>query len=161
MGVPEVTRPLTLLFATALLAGCAATGGFLETPAVDLTSVEVTDASFTRQTFLLRFSASNPNAFPLPVKAVRYTIHLNDEKFAGGETRSDFTIPAGGEATFAISVELDLLKSGAQLTQVVRTGVDSDVDYELAGKLTIDVPTAPSVSFSNSGTIMVHSDLLP
>lgn len=152
---------LTMAMAMAMLSGCATGGGLVQTPTVDLTSVEVTDASFTRQTFLLHFKAANPNGFPLPIKAVRYTIRLNDEKFAGGETHSDFTIPAGGESTFAISVELDLLKSGAQLTSIVRAGVQPDVDYELAGKLTIDVPTAPSVSFSNSGTIMVRTDLLP
>ena len=143
------------------VSGCATGGGLVATPSVELTSVEVTKASFTKQTFLLRFRAHNPNGFPLPVKAVRYTIRLNDERFAGGETRSDFTIPAGSDSTFAISVELDLLKSGAQLTSVVRSGVRSDVDYELAGKLTIDVPTAPTIAFSNSGTIMVHADLNP
>ena len=157
----HVQNTISLLVMMAILSACATGSDLLRTPTVDLVSVEVTNLSFTRQSFLLSFKATNPNGFPLPVKAVRYTIRLNDEKFAGGVTRSDFTIPAGGESTFAISVELDLLKSGAELTSIVRAGVQSDVDYELAGKLTIDVPTAPSVSFSNSGTIMVHTDLLP
>lgn len=149
-----------LLAAAAIFSGCAGIGaGLVRTPAVELTSVELTDANFTNQTFLLSFRASNPNAFPLPVSAISYTIMLNDQRFAGGQTRSNFTIPANGEAPFAISVELDLLKSGAQLTSIVRTGVRSDVDYRLTGRLSVDVPTTPSVSFSSSGTIMVQSAL--
>lgn len=150
---------IALLASAALLTGCSTGVGLLRTPEVQLTSVELTDASFANQTFLLSFRASNPNAFPLPVRAISYAITLNDQRFAGGETRSNFTIPANGEAPFAISVELDLLKSGAQLASIVRTGVHSDIDYRLTGRLAVDVPTSPSVSFSSSGTIMVQSAL--
>ena len=155
----RIVRGVVSLAAAASLFGCATGGGLVRSPGVELTSVELTDADFTNQTFLLRFRASNPNAFALPVRAINYTIMLNDQRFAGGETRSNFTIPAGGEAPFAISVRLNLLKSGAQLTSIVRSGVRSDVDYRLTGRLAIDVPMTPSVSFSNSGTIMVQSAL--
>lgn len=128
-------------------------------PDVDLTSVKMSEMSLRNQTFLLGFSVSNPNPFPLPVRAVRYRVRLNDHKFAGGETQGNFTVPAGGDETFIISVDLDLLQSGARLTSIIRSGVQNDLDYQVDGDLAIDIPMSPSVQFSSSGTIMVQSDM--
>lgn len=147
---------LVLLFGAA---GCASNGSLVESPAVDLTSVQVSAMSFTSQTFLLGFKVDNPNPFPIPVRAVNYRVRLNDQPFAGGETQSNFTVPAGGVEDFVISVDLDLLKSGMQLTSILRSGVSDRVNYEVLGDLDVDIPLAPTLRFSNSGTIMVQSEL--
>ena len=128
-------------------------------PAVDLTHVEVSEVTLASQTFLLGFNVSNPNPFPLPVRSVRYRVRLNDHNFAGGETQSNFTIPAGGDESFVISVDLDLLQSGARLTSIIRSGVRNDLNYQLDGDLAIDIPMSPSVRFSSSGTVMVQSEV--
>lgn len=160
MWKTRITRPtVLLLFAWLGTTGCASSGSFVQSPAVDLTSVQVSDMSFTRQTFLLGFKVDNPNPFPIPVRAVNYRVRLNDQPFAGGATQSDFTVPAGGVEDFVISVDLDLLKSGAQLTSILRSGVTERVDYEVLGDLDVDIPLAPTLRFSNTGTIMVQSDL--
>jgi LEA14-like dessication related protein len=148
-----------LVLLCALASGCAGSGSLVNSPTVDLTSVEVSDMSFTNQTFLLGFSVNNPNPFPIPVKAVSYRVRLNDENFAGGETQSDFTVPAGGDEHFVISVDVNLLKSGAQLTSIIRSGMRDRIDYEVLGDLAVDIPLVPSMRFSNSGTIMVQSEL--
>lgn len=148
-----------LILLCSLACGCASSGSLVRSPTVDLTSVEVSDMSFTNQTFLLGFSVNNPNPFPIPVKAVSYQVRLNNENFAGGETQSDFTVPAGGDENFVISVDLNLLKSGAHLTSIVRSGMRDRIDYEVLGDLAVDIPLVPSLRFSNSGTIMVQSEL--
>ena len=145
-----------LLLATLVIFGCAGGEALIRAPAVNLTSVEVSKLSFSNQTFLLGFSVSNPNPFPLPVKTVRYRVRLNDQSFAGGETQGNFTIPAGADESFVISVDVDLLRSGARLTSIVRSGVRDSLDYEVNGNLDIDIPTTPSIKFSSSGTIMVQ-----
>ena len=149
----------TLLLLCVATGGCATGGSLVQSPSVDLTSVEVSDMNFTQQTFLLGFSVNNPNPFPIPVKAVSYRVRLNNENFAGGETQSDFTVPASGDGDFVISVDLDLLKSGAMLTSIVRSGMNDRVDYEVFGDLAVDIPLVPSLRFSNSGTIVVQSKL--
>ena len=68
-----------------LLAGCAGTETLISMPEVDLTRVQAEKIRFTGQTFLLGFEVDNPNAFPLPVKAVKYRVMFDDERFAGGE----------------------------------------------------------------------------
>ena len=149
----EMIRNHIVLFAVLLLSACAGTGTVINSPKVDLTRVELTKADFRRQTFLLSFEVSNPNAFPLPVKAVEYRVIIDDEKFAGGETQGSFTVPARGEDSFAISVELDLLSSASHLTSLVRGGLKENVSYQLKGSFAVDIPFVSPIPFSSSGVI--------
>ena len=155
-------KKIALTWQLALLTvcgGCASGGSLVQSPQVELTSVEVSEINFTNQTFLLGFNVNNPNAFPIPVRGVSYRVRLNNEHFAGGDTQSNFTVPAGGDGNFVISVDLDLLKSGAQLASILRSGVHERVDYEVFGDLDVDIPFAPTLRFSNNGTIRVQSEL--
>jgi len=157
MSASGTLKTGALLAALLGLCACAATESFVQTPVVNLSSVELSKINFTQQTFLLGFNVENPNAFPLPVKMIRYKVILEDHKFAGGETQCDFTIPARGDGDFVISVELDLLQSGAGLTSVIRQGAGNGIAYELDGSLTLDIPLAPPVDFSSEGHVMVQA----
>jgi len=157
MSGPGTVKTGVLLVALFGLCACAATESFVQTPAVNLSSVELSKINFKQQTFLLGFNVENPNAFPLPVKMIRYKVMLEDQKFARGETPCDFTIPAHGDGEFVISVELDLLQSGAGLTSVIRNGAGSGIAYELDGSLTLDIPLAPPIDFSSEGSVMVQA----
>jgi LEA14-like dessication related protein len=152
-------RSVYILFACLLLTACASTESLVTTPRVDLTSVELESASFDKQTFLLAFDVANPNAFPLPVKAIKYRVMLDDERFAGGETVAAFTIPAGGEDGFVISVDLDILNSASQLTSLLHGGVPDHVKYRVEGSLTVDIPFTRPLPFSSSGTVPVGRQL--
>lgn len=149
----ENFRNFILLTAVFYLSACAGTGTVINSPKVDLIGVELTAADFRSQTFLLSFDVSNPNPFPLPVKMVSYRVTFNDQKFAGGETQGSFTVPARGDDSFAISVDLDLLGSATQLTSLVRGGFSEDVSYELKGSLAVDIPFVSPIPFSSSGVI--------
>ena len=102
------------------LCGCASTGNIVAPPAVELTSVALSDANIHRQTFLLGFRVENPNPFPLPVRAVEYTLLFDDEKFASGESIGSISVPAGGKTAFSISVELDFMRSASHVVAIVR-----------------------------------------
>ena len=149
---------LIVLLAGAItgIGGCAATGTLIHAPQVDLTSVQLTDVRFDRQTVQLGFDVDNPNPFPLPVRAVEYQVMLDDEKFAGGSTAGSFTVPAGGQDDFVISVELDVLNSASQMFSFVSGGMRDEIAYELQGKLTVDIPFARPLPFSSSGMIEIR-----
>ncbi len=140
------------------LAGCAATSPLVEAPLVQLSGVEASDLSFKGQTFLLSFDVSNPNPFPLRIRSVHYRVQLAKQRFAGGETACDFSIPAGGDSRFAISVELDILKSASRLTAILRSAMREPVGYELNGRLAIDIPLVKPLPFSSSGIITIASN---
>ncbi len=149
----QLDRNLMLLLAVSTLSACAGTGAVIDSPEVALTGVELTSANIRRQTFLLSFDISNPNPFPLPVKAVDYEVIFDDQKFAGGETQGSFTVPAYGTDTFAISVELDFLNSTAHLKSLMSGGFRESITYDLRGRLAVDIPLVKPIEFSNSGVI--------
>lgn len=147
---------LPVLLASCVLTACASTGALISAPSVDLTSVQLEKMSLSQQTFLLGFDVDNPNAFPLPVKAIEYRVWFDDEKFAGGATEGNFTIPERGRDDFTISVDLDFLSTAAQLSSLLQRGVPDTVNYELEGRLTVDIPFARPLPFFSSGVVDVQ-----
>lgn len=140
------------------LGACASLPENLVTkPEVQLRDVQVLGLGFKNQTFLLSFDIHNPNPYPLPVNHIRYGVRLDGQRFASGQTQSDISIPAGGDAEFAISVELDLLSTAPRLLSIVREGARRDIPYELDGELGIDIPMTPPVSYRSSGSIRLDS----
>lgn len=158
MRVIDRTFTLSFVLLALALTGCATTmENLVKSPTVELRSVQLMGLGFNSQTFLLSFDISNPNPFPLPVSAVSYGIKLDGQRFASGETPSEFSVPASGNGQFAISVDLNLLQTAPQLLSVVRQGVRKDVAYQLDGRLAVDLPLAPAVSYRNSGVIRLSS----
>lgn len=154
-----IDRTLTLSFALLALAlsGCATTmNDIVRSPGVELRSVEVLGLGFNGQTFLLSFNVENPNPFALPVSSVSYSVKLDGQRFASGQTPGEFSVPASGSGEFAISVDLNLLHSAPQLLSIIRQGVRKDIGYELEGRFAVDLPLAPAVSFRNSGSIRLR-----
>ena len=136
-----------------LLVSCAGTSTVIGAPGVSLKNVEMTDVDFTGQTFLLSFDVTNPNPFPLPIRTISYGVELDGHRFASGQAQSSFTVAARGDAEFAISVELDLLKTAPKLLFIVRDAVERDIPYELTGKLGVDIPLVKPVGFRTTGEI--------
>jgi len=153
----ELRSAVSMMAALCLLTGCASTGDILSAPNVSLRNVEVTDLDFSGQTFLLGFDVTNPNPFPLPVKVVSYNIELDGYRFASGSTNGQFTVPSSGDAEFAISVRLDLLKTAPQLLYLVRDSLKRDIPYELNGRLGLDIPLIEPVRFESSGAIRMRA----
>ena len=151
------TLTLSLALLGLALSGCATTmEDIVRSPSVELRSVEVVGLGFNGQTFLLSFNVENPNPFALPVSSVSYSVKLDGQRFASGQTAGEFSVPASGNGEFAISVDLDLLHSAPQLLSIVRQGVRKDVTYDLDGRFVVDLPLAPAVSFGNSGSIRLR-----
>ena len=150
-----------LVFVLTLLTGLGACASLPENlvarPDVQLRDVRVLGLGFKNQTFLLSFDIHNPNPYPLPVKHIRYGVRLDGQRFASGQTGSDIAVPAGGDAEFAISVELDLLATAPRLLSIVREGVRRDIPYELEGELSVDIPMTPPLSYRTNGSIRLDS----
>ena len=147
-----------LLFAVlAFAGGCAGTAALVSPPEVSLSRVEVTELDFSRQVFRLGFDVYNPNPFPLPVTGVRYGIDLDGDRFASGETASGFTVPALGDSAFAISVELDLLRSAPRLLYTIRDATRREIPYGLEGSLAVDIPAARPLRFAATGEIRLRA----
>jgi LEA14-like dessication related protein len=149
----------TLVSAIAVLAACAGPVTLVDSPSIRLTRIESGHMSFNRQTFVLGFDISNPNSFPLPVQALNYDVQIADQQFASGKTDSPFTVPANGDSSFAISVDLDMMQQSSRIGTLLRAGSQGQIPYELNGSLTVDIPFTRAIPFSNKGTISLMSGL--
>ena len=147
----------SLLVVACSLSACASTGDLISSPSVSLKNVQLTKADFSGQTFLLGFDVTNPNPFPLPIMAVSYGVELDGYRFATGQTEGGFTVPARGDGEFAISVQLNLLKTAPQLLYIVHEGVKRDIPYELTGQLGVDIPFTKPVPFATSGAVRLQA----
>ena len=152
----RILSNLATMGACLAMSACATTETLVATPEVSLTSVELESMSFRKQTFLLGFEVVNPNPFPLPIEEIRYRVMLDDESFAGGETRASFTIPSRGKNSFVISVELDVLNRATQITSLLQGGMPDNVNYQVDGSLAVDIPFTRPLEFSSSGVIAVN-----
>jgi LEA14-like dessication related protein len=158
-----MNRRKLMHFQMALLAFClsacaAVPESLIHSPSVNLRNVQVVGLGFKSQTFLLSFDVANPNSFPLPIRSVGYGVRLNGQRFASGEAVSQFTVPANGDTSFAISVDLDLLQTAPQLLSIVRGGASRDVGYELEGRFAVDIPLIPQVSYHDTGRIRLNAN---
>ncbi|MGI9237045.1 MAG: LEA type 2 family protein [Woeseiaceae bacterium] len=150
-----------LVFVLLVLTGCATSmQELVRSPVVELRTVQVMGLGFNSQTFLLSFDISNPNSFALPVRSVSYALKLDGQRFASGQTPSKFSVPANGDAQFAISVDLDLLSTAPKLLSIVGQSTRDDVNYELDGRLAVDIPLAPTLSYRTNGTIRLSPGAL-
>ncbi len=145
------------LVAIVAISACAGTGSIISSPEVRLMSIEMTSANFNRQIFLRGFNVQNPNPFPLPIKSVRYRLRLGEQRFASGETQSNFTVPSEGNGSFVISVQLDLLKTTSKIASLIRTGSSRDFDYELSGSFAVNIPFVKPLKFESGGNIEMQA----
>jgi LEA14-like dessication related protein len=85
-------------------------------------------------------------------------LKLNGQRFASGETDCEVLIPANGDTTFAINVDLDLLQTSPNLLYIVRDGTRRDIAYEVEGRMGIDLPLVPALRYRNSGSIRLGAE---
>jgi LEA14-like dessication related protein len=140
------------------LSACASTVSLVDSPSISLTNIQSGHLSFNRQSFVLEFAIHNPNAFPLPVRSMRYDLQIADQRFANGETQGEFTVPAGGDSAFAISVDLDMLQQASRLGSMLRVGSPGELPYTVQGDITVNIPMTRPVPFSNSGSISLTQE---
>jgi len=67
-------------------------------------------------------------------------------------------VPAGGQDAFMISVDLDSLNTATQIATLFRRGVPEQVNYQLQGSLTVDIPFTRPIPFSSTGVIVVDGN---
>ncbi len=146
-----------ILLVSVLISACASLENVVSAPKVSLRNVHVENIGLGGQTFILAFDVTNPNPFPLPIKSINYGVKLDGHRLASGEAASAFTVAAGGDGEFAISVDVNLLQTAPELLFIIRDATRRDIPYSLEGRLSIDIPYTKPVKFENSGLIRLQA----
>ena len=95
------------LGAAAMLGGCALTPP-LAPPKVSIVNVQLLSSDLLTQQLRARVHVQNPNDRPLAVKGLEYTIEVEGEQFANGQSAASFMVPALGEAEFDMNLTTNL-----------------------------------------------------
>ncbi len=142
------------LAAALLAAGCALAPKF-ETPQLSVVGVELVKSDLWEQRLKVRMRVQNPNPRTLPVKAITYTLDVEGQQLASGESDASFVVPASGEAEFDMSVTTNL---AVTLLKLLARGSDAmqTVPYRLSGTLSLSEGWLRSVPFQQQGTFKLQ-----
>jgi LEA14-like dessication related protein len=154
-------RNLSLLLV--LICGLASCSKWVEgeykDPDIELVHVEVVRAKLLEQQFILHFRIDNPNPMILPVRGLDYNLQLNGIKFAEGESRERFTIPAYGRKTFQVPIRTNLWRHLKKLVGMLEKP-NKPVAYRLQAEVETGLLVAHKVHLSREGEI-IPGDFIP
>jgi LEA14-like dessication related protein len=138
--------------AAALLAACALSN--LQTPKLSVADVQVVSGEIWQQRLRVRMHVQNPNDRALPVKSIQYTLEVQGQAFAEGESLQPFVVPSLGEADFDMNVTTNA--AGALMGLLSRYGGSGVVDYRLVGRVSLSEGWLRSIPFDERGTFKLR-----
>jgi LEA14-like dessication related protein len=103
-----------------------------------------------QQRLKVRMHVQNPNERALPVEGIVYTLEVEGQPFASGESAASFVVPALGEAEFDMNVTTNL--AGTFIKLLGRASESKAVAYHLTGKVSLSQGFLRSIPFDQRGT---------
>jgi LEA14-like dessication related protein len=149
-------RPVALacaLLGTVLAGACAPQ---LERPTLSIASVAVVSGDLWQQRLKVRVHVQNPNDRALAVKAIEYTIEVEGQQFASGESDAPFSVPARGESEFDMNVTTNLAGTLLKLFARGPERQGQSVAYLITGKLSLSEGLLRSIPFEQQGTFTLQ-----
>ena len=149
----DVMRRVATLLAILLLAGCSQIFPKFKTPQLTVIDAQVVKGDLWTQHVKLRLRVQNPNSRTLPVKGLSYSIDLDGQPFANGVSATSFVVPAGGEAEFDTTVNVNLASA---MIRVMGRGSGEPIEYRLQGKVSLSAGLWRSIRFDQRGQFRLH-----
>jgi LEA14-like dessication related protein len=148
-------RAIAVCAALALLgSGCALAPKFT-TPNLTIVGVRLEGSDLLAQHLKVRMHVQNPNDRTLPVRGIEYTLEIDGQPFASGESAASFVVPALGEAEFDMNVTTHL--AGTLMQLLARApGALASVPYHLSGKISLSEGWLQSIPFEQHGTFKLQ-----
>jgi LEA14-like dessication related protein len=146
-------RALSIIVALLGLSGCSLFMPKLEAPRLSVVGVELQKGALWQQKLKVRMHVDNPNDRVLPIKGITYTLDVNGQEFAHGESAASFVVPALGEAEFDMNMTANM---AGTIISLLSHGTDANVEYHLAGKISLSEGLLRSVPFDQHGTFKLQ-----
>jgi LEA14-like dessication related protein len=134
------------------LAGCALFAHW-QTPTLSVVNIQLGHSDLWQQHLLVRMGVHNPNDRELPVEGINYTLEVNGEECAHGESGASFIVPAHGDAEFDMNVTAN---AAAALLRMFAHGYAAPVPYRIHGKVQLSSGLLRSVPFDQQGELPLH-----
>ncbi len=147
---PLVLAGFVALFA---LAGCSLFVPKLAAPHLSVVGVELQKGALWQQKLKVRMHVENPNDRVLPIKGIVYSLDVNGQEFAHGESAASFVVPALGEAEFDMNMTANM---AGTIISLLSHGTNANVEYHLTGKISLTEGLLRSVPFDQHGTFRLQ-----
>jgi LEA14-like dessication related protein len=138
--------PLTVV----LLGGCALTPRLIP-PTLTVVDVQLQGSDLWEQHLKVRMHVQNPNDRALPIKGLEYSLQVEGQQFASGESAASFIVPARGEAEFDMNVTTNLAGTLLKLLARGSDTLSQSVAYRLTGKVSLSEGLLRSLPFDERG----------
>lgn len=102
-------------------------------PRVELRSLRLDALDAEGARLVLALGVDNPNGFDLTLAELRYTLRVDNRRWASGTMTRSAAVPAHGTGRLSLPLELDFAAIGGEAWQVL-TGSGA-LDYTLEGRL--------------------------
>jgi LEA14-like dessication related protein len=145
--LPRIPRWLLLPLFMAWMAACSLVAPHFERPILSVTGIELVGGNLLQQNFLVKFNVQNPNDRALPVTGLHADLNVMGERFASGIVDRAFVVPAQGSSQFDMTISANL----ALILFKLKANRSDDIDYELTGVASIDLPFLREVPFQQRG----------
>jgi LEA14-like dessication related protein len=146
-------KALSLLVALLVLCGCSLFVPKLEAPHLSVVGIELQKGSLWQQKLRVRMHVDNPNDRVLPIKGITYTLDVNGQEFAHGESAASFVVPPLGQAEFDMNMTANM---AGTIISLLSHGSDANVEYHLTGKISLSQGWLHSVPFDQRGTFKMQ-----
>jgi len=134
--------------------GCVL-GPKFTTPTLTVAGVQLEGGDLLEQRLKVRVHVQNPNDRRLPIKAITYTLEIDGQPFATGESAASFVVPALGEAEFDMNVTTNM--AGTLMRLLARgPGALQSASYHLTGKISLSAGWLESIPFEQRGTVRLE-----
>jgi LEA14-like dessication related protein len=148
-------RALAPLTVVLLLGGCALTPRLIP-PTLTVVDVQLQGSDLWEQHLKVRMHVQNPNDRALPIKGLEYTLQVEGQQFASGESAASFIVPARGEAEFDMNVTTNLAGTLLKLLARGSDTLSQSVAYRLTGKVSLSEGLLRSLPFDERGEFKLH-----
>jgi LEA14-like dessication related protein len=151
-----MTARFVALFGTViglmLVQACSSLPRQLASPRVEIVELQLLQTGFDGQRFAVRLMLENPNAIAIPVRLLEFDIRLGGEGLLEGASSAPFLLPANGSQAVEVEIFSNLVSSATRLLALVQ-GPGNALEYEIQGRLTLDVSFRDPIGFYQRGQV--------
>jgi LEA14-like dessication related protein len=132
-----------------ILAGCTLLFPKFKSPQLTVMNAQLLKGDVWTQHVKLHLKVHNPNDRRLPVKGLTYSIELDGQPFAQGESATSFVVPPQGDAEFDTTVNVNM--ASTLLRYLGRGGGSENIEYRITGKVSLSAGLWRSIHFDQHG----------
>src|SRR5262249_36731726 len=137
-----------------LVSGCVLAPKFTP-PTLTVVGVRVEGSDLLAQHLKVRVHVQNPNDRKLPVRGIEYTLEVDGQALATGDSAARLVVPPLGEAEFDMNVTTNV---AGTLMRLMARGPDAlaNVPYRLTGKVSLSEGWLQSIPFEQRGAFRLQ-----